>query len=44
MNLREIGWEGLDWIHLANNWSQWMALFDNDNELLCSLESEEFFE
>jgi hypothetical protein len=26
MDLREIGWEGVDWIHLAQDWNQWWAL------------------
>jgi hypothetical protein len=26
MNLREIGWEGVDWIHLAQDRDQWWAL------------------
>jgi len=26
MNLREIGWEGVDWIHLAQDREQWQAL------------------
>jgi hypothetical protein len=26
MNLREIGWEGLDWMHLAQDRDQWWAL------------------
>jgi hypothetical protein len=26
MNLREIGWEGVDWIHLAQDREQWHAL------------------
>jgi hypothetical protein len=25
MKLREIGWEGVDWIHLAQNGNQWQA-------------------
>jgi hypothetical protein len=25
MNLREIGWEGVDWIHLAQDREQWWA-------------------
>jgi len=28
MDLREIGWEGLDWIHLAQNGCSWQALVD----------------
>jgi len=26
MDLREIGWEGVDWIHLARDRDQWRAL------------------
>jgi hypothetical protein len=26
INLREIGWEGVDWIYLAQNRDQWRAL------------------
>jgi hypothetical protein len=26
MNLREIGWDGIDWIDLAQNRDQWRAL------------------
>jgi hypothetical protein len=26
MNLREIGWDGMDWIHLAQGRDQWRAL------------------
>jgi hypothetical protein len=26
MNLREAGWEGVDWIHLAQDWDQWPAV------------------
>jgi hypothetical protein len=26
MDLREIVWEGVDWIHLAQNGDQWQAL------------------
>jgi hypothetical protein len=26
MDLRDIGWGGLDWIDLAQNWDQWKAL------------------
>jgi hypothetical protein len=25
MDLREIGWEGVDWIHLAQDRDQWLA-------------------
>jgi hypothetical protein len=26
MNLREVGWDGMDWIYLAQNRDQWRAL------------------
>jgi hypothetical protein len=26
MDLREIGWDGMDWIHLAQDRDQWRAL------------------
>jgi hypothetical protein len=26
IDLREIGWDGMDWIHLAEVRDQWMAL------------------
>jgi hypothetical protein len=26
MDLREIGWDGMDWIELAQDWDQWGAL------------------
>jgi hypothetical protein len=26
MDLREIGWEGVDWMHLAQDRGQWRAL------------------
>jgi hypothetical protein len=26
MNLREIGWEGVEWIHMAQERDQWQAL------------------
>jgi hypothetical protein len=28
MGLREMGWEGVDWIHLAQDRGQWRALLD----------------
>jgi hypothetical protein len=28
MDLREIGWEGVDWMHLAQDRDQWRALMD----------------
>jgi hypothetical protein len=28
MDLREIGWDGMDWIDLAQDREQWRALLD----------------
>jgi hypothetical protein len=28
MDLREIGWEGVDWMHVAQNRDQWWAVVD----------------
>jgi hypothetical protein len=28
MDLREIGWGGVDWIHLAQDKDQWRAVVD----------------
>jgi hypothetical protein len=33
MDLREIGWEGMDWIHLAQVRDQWLALVNIIMEL-----------
>jgi hypothetical protein len=27
MNLRKVAWEGVDWIHLAENRDQWRAFY-----------------
>jgi hypothetical protein len=26
MDLRETGWKGVDWIHVAQEWDKWWAL------------------
>jgi hypothetical protein len=26
MDIREIGWEGVEWLHLAHNINQWQVL------------------
>jgi len=26
MDLRDVGWEGVDWIHLAQDMDQWRAV------------------
>jgi hypothetical protein len=28
MDLREMGWEGVDWIHLVQDMDQWWAVVD----------------
>jgi hypothetical protein len=28
MDLREIGWEGVDWMHLAQDRDKWQALLN----------------
>jgi hypothetical protein len=34
MDLREIGWEGVDWIELAQDRDQWKALVNTVIKLL----------
>jgi hypothetical protein len=34
MDLREIGWDGVDWIDMAQNWDQWRALVNTVLNLL----------
>jgi hypothetical protein len=29
MDLKETGWEGVDWMHLAQDRDQWWALINN---------------
>jgi hypothetical protein len=33
MDLREIGWEGVDWMHLAQDRDQWQALVNTATNL-----------
>jgi hypothetical protein len=42
--LREIGWEGVDWIHLAKDRYQWRALREHGNELSVSIRGGEFLD
>jgi hypothetical protein len=39
MDLREIGWEGVDWIRLAQDRDSWRAVVNGD-EPLCSCATE----
>jgi hypothetical protein len=32
MDIREIGWDGMDWIDLAQNRVQWRGSCEHDNE------------
>jgi hypothetical protein len=33
MDHRELGWEGVDWMHLAENMDQWLALVNTEMNL-----------
>jgi len=33
MDLRELGWKGVDWIHLAQDREQWRALVNMEMKL-----------
>jgi hypothetical protein len=37
MDLREIGWDGMDWIELAKDRDQWRALCEHGDEPSVSL-------
>jgi hypothetical protein len=41
MNLREIGWQGVDWVHLAWDRDQWQALVNTVNEHSVSTKRQE---
>jgi hypothetical protein len=32
MDIREIGWEGVEWIHLAQDRDRWRAVVNADNK------------
>jgi hypothetical protein len=34
MAVREIGWEDVDWVHLTQDWNQWLVLVNTVLELL----------
>jgi hypothetical protein len=44
MNLREIGWEVMDWSHLIENRSKWRAVCECDNESLGAVHGGEFLD
>jgi hypothetical protein len=37
VNLKNMGWEGVDWIHLAQDRDRCRALVEHSNELLGSI-------
>jgi hypothetical protein len=41
---REIGWEGVDWIHLAQDRDQWQALVNMVINLLGSIKGGELLD
>jgi hypothetical protein len=42
MNLRELGWKGVDWIHLPQDRSQLQAIVNTDMNLQIPLKEENF--
>jgi len=28
MDLMEVGWKGMDWIHLTQEWGKWLAVMN----------------
>jgi hypothetical protein len=43
MDLKEIGWEGVDWMHMAQDKDQWCALVKS-NELSGSINGSEILD
>jgi hypothetical protein len=44
MDLRETGWEGVDWIHLAQYNDQWRVLVEHCNKPSVSMKGGEFLD
>jgi hypothetical protein len=42
MDLREIGWDGVDWINIARDRDQWRALLNTVLNLRVPLNAEKF--
>jgi len=42
MGLREIGWEGVDWINLAQDWDKWRAFVNTAMNLRFSQKAGNF--
>jgi hypothetical protein len=44
MDLSEIGWGGMDWIHLAQDRSQWLSSCEHGNEPSGSIKGGEYLD
>jgi hypothetical protein len=44
MDLREVRWEVVDWMHIAEDRDHWQALVNNCNEPSGSMKGGEFLE
>jgi hypothetical protein len=45
MDLREIVWEGVDWMHLVQDRDQWLALLgEHGIEPMCSIKGREYLD
>jgi hypothetical protein len=44
VDLREIGWESLNWIHLAQDRGQWWAVVNTEMNLLIPQKAGEFLD
>jgi hypothetical protein len=44
MNLREIGWESMEWMHLAQDRNQWRALVDKVKKSSGSIKGGKFLD
>jgi hypothetical protein len=44
MDLRELGWEGVDWMHVAPDRDQWRAVLNTVMNFLSSIKDGEFLD
>jgi hypothetical protein len=44
MHLMEIGWEGVDWMHLAKDGGKWRGCCEHGNEPSGSIKGGEFLD